>query len=312
MKNKFKSRAFEAAATAAIAAAAAIFLFSCGNPAVDKADELLKRGSYEAAVKTLEAAPAEELGEKGKALLKRAKELLEAKKKEELRGAALERFKLAGEAKNGKEFDKMMTLAISAQQDGADFADAKEKAAAAFLGFLTSAGGPDDYVEAVKYFKKFAAAPAGDKTPDKPRIRVFERKMILSSPEGDKKVEELKDEIPVGDNKAAIEMFDWLASKSADAIANLDRYARFMFKIELYEEAAAAFDKLASAYPAAPYEIVSKAQKMAVLAKERAESAKKKTQAKNDAAAPRDKYYWKDEAPAEGAKDAKKEGKKKK
>ncbi len=311
MKNKFKSRAFEAAVAAAIAAASAIFIFSCGNPAVEKADELVKQGSYEAAVKTLEAAPAGQLGEKGSALLKRAKELLESKKKEELRNAALERFKLAGEAKNGKEFDKLMTLANSAQQDAADFAEAKEKAAAAFLGFLTSAGGPDDYVEAVKYYKKFIAGHPANQAPDKPRVRVFERKMILSSPEGNKKVEELKDEIPIGDNKAAIEMFDWLVSKNADAIANLDRYARFMFKIELYEEAAAAFDKLATGYPAAPYEIVSKAQKMAVLAKERAESAKKKTPVKTDKAAARDVYYWKDEAPGGASKETK-DGKKKK
>jgi hypothetical protein len=111
MKNKFKSRAFEAAVAAAIAAASAIFIFSCGNPAVDEGQtSSLARLVRRRFLKRWKRLGGQQV-KKGSALLKRAKECLN-KKNEELRNAALERFKLAAEKlKTAKQFDKLMTLA---------------------------------------------------------------------------------------------------------------------------------------------------------------------------------------------------------
>jgi hypothetical protein len=48
-----------------------------------------------------------------------------------------------------------------------------------------------------------------------------------------------------------------------------------MFKIELYEEAADAYDKLATRLPAAPYEFRKQGPNNGGFAKERAESQRK-------------------------------------
>ncbi len=244
----------------AIVLASAILLLvgACSEKSpLEKAIEAMNRGAYEYALKELRSIPEQDRTAQVKQLIEKAREEVAKKKNEECKQLAKDRFKLASEAKTAGQFDELISKLRKMNCKGLDVKPMVKEAYVKFIAYLSNRGNPDDYTAAVERYceiEKCSYKP--------PRTLIYEEVVKFMDQQGNVKKEEVvQEEIPMVDHERAMAMFDWLIKQNPEYITALDKYARFLNRMERFDMALDAFKKIAE-YENAPFQIKDRAKLM--------------------------------------------------
>ncbi len=237
---------------AILLAVVSVLMIGCGPSSFEQGQELFNKGLYERAIPLLEKA--KEDGEqyiKAEEMIRQAKVKMEEEADADCVRRAENYLNVLGETKTVGTWDKIVEELKAFKCRKLNAKPYVDKAYYRFIAYLAEW---DAYPQAVEKFCQFTGCET-----QPPHILIREEELTITDDKGKEKEEVIQQEIPIAEHSTAVKMFQWLSKKDPKNGRWFDRYAKFLYDNERYQDALDAY-KAISEIEELGYEVKSRAK----------------------------------------------------